>query len=329
MPQAPPRSIRNHAEIAETYCRDVLSGTIPACKWVRAACQRQADDLANQGSGRWLYEPSKGSKVCKFTELLRHVKGPKAGKPIRLEPWQIFILMTVFSWVSRETGKRRFRRVYLECPKGQGKSLWSSAVALYMLALDGEAGAEVYSAATTRDQAKIVFGVAQQMARKSPEFCQRFGVEVSTHSIHIRDTMSWFRPLASEANSLEGVNPHFVCIDELHAHENRSCYDNLVTAAVKRDQPLIWCITTAGSNREGVCYEVRSYRRKSSTVSLTTTASSESFTRLTAATTGPMRSPGSKPIRTGVFPYSLTPSHRKLARPCRWPASSQRFSRST
>lgn len=248
---------RDYAAIAASYVQDVLSGKTLACAWVKAACQRQADDLAKENF-HWHYDPRYGARVCNFIELLKHVKGPKANTLIRLEPWQVFILMTIFSWVSPE-GKRRFRRAYLECPKGQGKSLWSSGVALYMLALDGEAGAEIYSAATTRDQAKIVFTAAQEMARKAmPEIYTRYEVEISKDRIYVLESGSFFKPLSSEANSLEGLNPHFVVIDELHAHRTREVYDSLVTAAVKRDQPLIWCITTAGSNREGICYEEHS-----------------------------------------------------------------------
>lgn len=262
MSQTPQKSAkRDYAAIAAQYMQDVISGDLPACKWVKAACQRQCDDLA-KADWQYSYDARRGARVCAFIELLRHVKGPKAGQRIRLEPWQVFITMVIFSWVDKTTLKRRFRRAYLECPKGSGKSLWSSGIALYMLALDGEQGAEVYSAATTRDQAKIVFAVAQQMARKAPELKQKYGVEVSQHSIHVIETMSWFRPLASKEDSLEGLNPHFVVIDELHAHRTREVFDSLTTAAVKRDQPLIWCITTAGSNREGICYEVRAYLTK-------------------------------------------------------------------
>lgn len=131
-----------------------------------------------------------------------------------------------------------------------------------MLSADGEGGAEVYSAATTRDQARIVWGVAHSMAAAMPEFRQHFGVDCGAHSINQATTSSWFRPLSSDANSLDGLNVHCAIIDEFHAHKSREVYDVLKTAMGKRAQPLLWEITTAGSDRAGICYEVHSYVEK-------------------------------------------------------------------
>ncbi len=180
---------------------------------------------------------------------------------MRLEPWQSFILTTVFGWVSKQ-GTRRFREAYTEVPRGNGKSALTSPVGLYLMTLDGEGGAEVYSAATTRDQARIVFGVAQMMARGMSDFCLRAGVDVGAHSINQLTSASWFRPLSSDANSLDGLNIHGALIDEFHAHKSRDLFDVLKTATAKRAQPLLWEITTAGSDRAGVCYEVRGYVTK-------------------------------------------------------------------
>ena len=133
-----------------------------------------AADRITDKQGRSFYP---ADNLCAFIERLPHVKGPLAGEPIRLEPWQVFILSTAFGWVKPD-GKRRFRRSYIEVPRGNAKSTLSSAVALCMLTADGEGGAEVYSLATTRDQARIVFGDAQTMARKSAGFRSRFDVNV-------------------------------------------------------------------------------------------------------------------------------------------------------
>lgn len=144
-----------------------------------------------------------------------HVKGPLAGEAIKLEPWQVFILSTVFGWVKPD-GKRRFRRSYIEVPRGNAKSTLSSAVALYMLADDREGGAEVYSLATTRDQARIVFGDAQTMARRSAGFRSRFSVNVGAHNIHVLATGSKFEALSAEGSTLDGLNIHFGCIKVAH-----------------------------------------------------------------------------------------------------------------
>jgi phage terminase large subunit-like protein len=189
------------------------------------------------------------------------VKGPLAGEPISLEPWQVFILTTVFGWVTPD-GKRRFRRSYIEVPRGNAKSTLSSAVALYMLAADHEGGAEVYSLATTRDQARIVFGDAQTMARRSPGFRTRFSVNVGAHNMHVLASGSKFEALSAEGSTLDGLNIHFGCVDELHAHKTRTVYDVVETGTGKRDNSLLWVITTAGSNRAGICYEVRTFVSK-------------------------------------------------------------------
>jgi phage terminase large subunit-like protein len=191
-----------------------------------------------------------------------HIKGALAGQNIRLEPWQCFILTTIFGWLRRDNGLRRFRRSYKELPRGNAKSTMSSGVALKAGFADGEGGAEVYSAATTRDQARIVFADAQAMARKRPEMCEALGVEVLAHAIVQKSTASVMMALSADANTLDGKNIHFVVVDELHAHRTREVFDVLETGTGKRGQSLMWCITTAGSDRAGVCYEQRTYAVK-------------------------------------------------------------------
>ena len=131
-----------------------------------------------------------------------------------------------------------------------------------MLAADGEGGAEVYSLATTRDQARIVFGDAQTMARRSAGFRSRFAVNVGAHNMHVLASGSKFEALSAEGSTLDGLNIHFGCVDELHAHKTRTVYDVVETGTGKRDNSLLWVITTAGSNRAGICYEVRTFVTK-------------------------------------------------------------------
>jgi phage terminase large subunit-like protein len=263
----------NYAAIAKRYAEQVVAGEILACRWVQRACQRQLDDLAKfKGKASpYNFNPKLADKdgrsfypadnLCAFIERLPHVKGPLAGEAIQLEPWQAFILTTVFGWV-KSNGTRRFRRSYIEVPRGNAKSTLSSAVALYMLAADREGGAEVYSLATTRDQARIVFGDAQTMARRSPGFRRRFSVEVGAHNMHVLVSGSKFEALSAEGSTLDGLNIHFGCVDELHAHKTRTVYDVVETGTGKRDNSLLWVITTAGSNRAGICYEVRTFVTK-------------------------------------------------------------------
>jgi phage terminase large subunit-like protein len=257
----------SYAIVARRYAEAVVDGNIPAAKWVRLACQRQLDDLTRfTGKGSpYRFNPElrdrvgkpfrSADNVCGFIERLPHIKGPLAGRLIKREPWQALVLTTVFGWV-KPTGNRRFRRSYVDVPRGNGKSAISSAAGLYMLAANGEGGAEANSLATTRDQARIVFGDAQ-MARASPGFPQRFGVEVGAHNIHVLSTGSKFEACRQKASTLDGLNIHFGCIDELHAHKTRTVYDVVETGTGKRDNSLLWVITTAGSNRAGICYDVR------------------------------------------------------------------------
>lgn len=256
--------VHDYIGVANRYIADVLKGKIAACKWVAAACKRQQDDLKRwkKKGSPFYFDREKASRVCEFIELLPHIKGPLAGENITLEPWQVFVLTTIFGWLKRSDGKRRFRRVYIEVPRGNGKSALSSAVGLYMLCADGEGGAECYSLATTRDQAKIVFGDAQAMARRRPQMMKALGVEVIANNINQLKSASKFEALSAESSTLDGLNIHFGCVDELHAHKTRAVYDVVETGTGKRDQSLLWVITTAGSNRSGVCYEIRTFVTK-------------------------------------------------------------------
>lgn len=251
----------DYEAIAKRYAQDVISGKISACQLVKKACRRQLDDLKNFKDGtRFIYDPKEGNRVCSFIEHLQHVKGElaKTKQRIHLEPWQVFIVHTVFAWKT-SAGNRRFRRVYIEVPRGNGKSTWSSGVALYCLCADRESGAEVYSFATTRDQAKIVFNDAKAMAAGNPRFCRAFGLEVLANALHVAKTNSYFHPKSAEGSTLDGLNTHLAIIDELHAHKTRTVYDVVETSTGKRHNSLMWMITTAGFDTTGICYEVRSF----------------------------------------------------------------------
>lgn len=246
---------------ANRYIDAVLSGATPACKWVRLACQRQRDDLAREWGYRFDVEAA--NRVCRFVEALPHIKGSQfSGQKLALGDWQCFILSTVFGWLDAD-GLRRFRTVYIECPRKNGKSTLSAPVALYLMAADGEAGAEVYSAATTRDQAKIVWEDAKRMADRSPGLRQATGMETSAHSVFVKRTASSLKALSrDQQGNLDGLNVHGAIIDELHGHKDRGVWDVIETATGARSQPLVWAITTAGSNRAGICYEQQGYVRK-------------------------------------------------------------------
>lgn len=249
-----------HVAKANAYIEGVLSGTIPACEFVKQACQRQRNDL-ERFKDHPLYEwrEDRAGRVCRFIECLPHVKGPKAnaGEKFVLEPWQCFIFTTVYGWFRKDTGGRKFGRAYIEVPKGNGKSPMSSGVALYGLTSEGEQGAEVYSAATTRGQARIVFGDAQKMMRKAPKFRDKLGLVVNKLAIEQPHTNSKFEPISRDADASDGQNISVAVIDELHAHKTRDIYDIVEAGCAKRPSSLLWIITTAGKSTQGICYEVR------------------------------------------------------------------------
>lgn len=259
------------------YAERVLSGEIVAGELVRLSCQRFLNDLEHGPERGVYFSEDRAQHILDFYNFVPHVKGALAGKPIDLMAWDIFILINLFGFVipliDETTGEqmfdddgdaimvRRFRTAYNEVARKNAKSTLSSGIGLYMTGADGEGGAEVYSAATTRDQARIVFDDAKNMIKKAPRSLGRLFGHVKLN-IHQERTASKFEPLSSDANNLDGLNIHCGIVDELHAHRTRDVWDVLETATGARLQSLLFAITTAGSNKEGICYEQRDYAIK-------------------------------------------------------------------
>lgn len=259
--------MRDYIAMAEQYVDDVLSGRRPACKWERLACQRHRRDLERQGTDAfpYVFNPelvdAKGKayrpalRVCAFAELMPHIKGDWAarGETIRLGGWQAFFLVSVYGWVHRDTLKRRFRKADLFVPRKNAKSTKAAVVGNYMLAADGEHGAEVYSGATSRDQAQEVFRPARLMAQAKPDFRAHYGVLVNISSLVVLDTNSKFEPVIGKPG--DGASPSCSVVDEYHEHDTSELYDTMWTGMGARTQPLLLMITTAGSNIGGPCYQ--------------------------------------------------------------------------
>jgi phage terminase large subunit-like protein len=254
------------ADIATAYAQDVVDGKIPACKWHRLACQRHLTNLTQVGlpGFPYVWNPEltnpKGKKyfpaerICKFAELMPHTKGDWAalGKLIKLEMWQIFILCSIFGWVHMTTGKRRFRVADIIVPRKNGKSIIAAVIGLYMLAVDDEFGAEVYSGATSEKQALEVFKPALLMAKNTPRFCDRYGVSPNASNLSVIDTNSKFEPLIGKPG--DGASPSCAIVDEYHEHKTAELFETMQTGMGARSQPLILVITTAGSDISGPCY---------------------------------------------------------------------------
>lgn len=240
---------------------DVLSGGIPACRLIRLAVERHLRDMED-GKNRGLrFDRQAAEHVVRFFGFLRHSKGEWAGQPFELGAWQQFILWSLFGW-KREDGLRRFRKAYIEVPRKNGKSTFAAGLGLYLLVADGEPGAEIYSAATKREQAKISWSEAVRMVAKSPALSNMVKHWRASDNLSVEATASRFMPLGADADSLDGLNVHGALIDELHAHKTSKVVDVLETATGARRQPLEFEITTAGYDRESICWEHHEYTRQ-------------------------------------------------------------------
>lgn len=195
-----------------------------------------------------------------FETFLRHSKGAQfAGKPFELQPWQYDELIApLFGWV-RPDGTRRFRRSYVEIPKKNGKTTLASGIALYMLLADGEPGGEVYSAACDRSQARFVFDEALAMVEASPDLAKRVKPVPSQTRLVVPSTRSFYKALSADAKTKEGLNWHALICDEVHAWPNRDLWDTLRYGCAARMQPLLFAITTAGYDRQSICWELHQY----------------------------------------------------------------------
>lgn len=253
----PARRPSTDGDPVSAYAWDVLNDKIIAGRLVKLACQRHFDDLAEGHKRGLIWRPDMARYAIEFNSFLRHSKGEWANQRIKLEPWQEFIHGSVFGWY-RTNKTRRFRTVYEEIARKNGKSTSAASVALKCLVADGEPGADIFSAATKKDQARIVFDEARRMVLKSPELLRK--VRAFRLSLAVDSTMSSFQPLSSDDKTLDGLNPHAVIVDELHKHKTRAVLDVLDTALGSRRNPLLWIITTAGDdNPESVYAQEHGY----------------------------------------------------------------------
>lgn len=239
---------------AEQYAADVRSGKILACHWIKQAVERYYNDLDHAIEKGWVFSRQHAERAIKMVEKLKHVKGKWAGQYLKLEPWQQFILWQLDGWLMAGTMKRRFLEAYVEVPRKNAKSTLAAGVSLKRGYADKELGAEVYYAATTRDQARICFEMAKRMVQMS---------DLKELSVVTRDAFSFealgttHKPLSSEAGNLDGLSASCVILDEYHAHKTDEVYDVMATSMGAREQPLMFIITTAGLSTAVPCYRYR------------------------------------------------------------------------
>ena len=238
---------------AERYAEQVLSGEILTCEFVQLAVKRYFFDFEVALEKGWHFDRKAAARAIKFIESIKHTKGEWAGRRFILEPWQQFVVWNIFGWKLAD-GTRRFRYVYIEIARKNGKTALSAGIGLYMLFADGESRPEVYSAATVKDQAKICFADAVEIVKATD---LKNYITPYRNSIVYELKGGQFKPLSSDYGTHDGLNPSCGIIDEFHAHKDSGMFDVIKSAFGARRQPLMFIITTAGFNKAGACYAYR------------------------------------------------------------------------
>lgn len=244
----------------------MLRGEILVGRLLYLAVKRHYVDLRESAKRGLVFSPAHGWHVVQFIErFFVHIKGPLARTPLLLEPWEKFWTAVLYGWRRAADGGRRFSRGYEEVARKNGKSTWKGPQGAYLFLMDGELGAEVYTVATTRDQALQVFKPAfdniKRWAKQSRGVQRSFKIYTGTNQekIELESDASVFRPLAANPDSMDGLNPSAILFDELHAQKSRDVWDVMESALGARANPLLSAITTAGFILDGVCTEIRQY----------------------------------------------------------------------
>lgn len=253
-----PAPLSAAAEIVRAYCAGVLDGTVPAGELIRLCVQRHLDDLQHGPARGLRFDQGKADAAVAFFSYLKHSKGEWAGQAFALAPWQVFILSVLFGWLKSD-GSRRYRTAYVELPRKNGKSTMGAGVGLKLAFADDEPGAEVYSAATKKDQAAIVHGEAMRMVKATPALDAK--IQSYKHSLSREAKHQTYLPLGADEDTLDGLNVHAAIVDELHAHKTRGVFDLMESGTSARRQPMLFVITTAGTDQSAtsICWEQHIY----------------------------------------------------------------------
>jgi phage terminase large subunit-like protein len=233
------------------YAERVLSDKVPACRWVKLAAERHMRDL---DAGEYEWDVAEVKRRMKFFDYLTLFDGQFAGQTFKLHESQKFIVGSVYGWKT-DTGKRRYRYAYIEIPRKNGKTTLLAGIGIQELM--AEAGAQVYSVATKEDQAKISWRTGRLMIERSTELKKRLTLRVK--ETRYEDKSGIWRPLGSDSNTLDGLNPSCALFDELHAWPSRQLWDVIDDGLGSREEPVVWQISTAGFNRNSICYEQRKH----------------------------------------------------------------------
>ncbi|BBB65901.1 Lambda phage terminase A [Undibacterium sp. YM2] len=255
---------RTTSDRVTAYAKSVVAKKVVAGPHVRDACARHLRDLEDGPARGLKWDKALAARAIGFFEdVLRLNGGQFEGKPFELQPWQAFIVGSLFGWLGPD-GFRRFRVAYIETAKGSGKSPLAAGIGLYGLVSDGEARAEIYAAATKKDQAQILFRDAIAMVDQSPALRNRLekaGSPGKEWNLAYQKTASFFRPIAADEGQ-SGPRPHIALIDEVHEHRNGHVIDMMRAGTKFRQQAMIVMITNSGTNKQTVCWENHEYGAK-------------------------------------------------------------------
>lgn len=235
---------------AEQYISDVHRGRIVVGKWIKLAIERHQTDLkkAKKKDYPYCFSPEHAEHVINVISILKLAKGKERGKPFDIMPWQAAILWMAYGWRRKDTGLRRFRKIYIKVARGNAKTEFLSAVGTYGFLFEGEQDAEVYWVATKKDQAKIGWGrqkvMTEQLLLDEPEL--KNVVTVAAHKIFTKVGLGWVYYLGQDSNTEDGGSPYYALVDEFHAHADDSMLNVIESGMGKRDDPMTWIITTAG-----------------------------------------------------------------------------------
>ena len=242
------------------YYEKIKSGEIVACEEVTQFYKRTMEEMERRRDKTFpfFFDEESGLRAITFIETYcKHYQGEHAGELVKLELFQKAFIQTLFGWLEKKDGTRRFREYFFEVARKHGKSFLSACIAVYMLSFDEEPGAEIYTAATKLDQARIIYKAACNIIDQNAELSM--SIKTGRYETTFPMMKSVLKPLPSESKSLDGLNIHFAALDEIHEQKDRNMYDVLRQGMKARKQPLIGCITTSGFRREGLYDSLHEY----------------------------------------------------------------------
>ncbi len=236
------------------YAKDVVSGKILACQWVKLACKRFLDDINSQD---YYFDEKKYNTLTTFTGVMKHYSSGAAGKPFILEPWEDFIICNIFCLYRVDTRRRKYKTAHISVSRKNGKTTLAAALGLFSLIADGEPASSVIMAANSREQAHIDFDAASAFARQLDP--RKKSLKVLRNEIVFQKNNASLKVISADASTGDGLNPQLVVLDELHEAPDSKLFDVLRSGQGFREQPLMLSITTAGFRIGGFCNQYEDY----------------------------------------------------------------------